>query len=239
MLTGSKSGCSSSPPLRQYAFTDFHQQCFFFFFSPPQNLTFFWEITPINVVKEAKFLGLIFDTKLTFKNHVQYIKSSCEKAPDILRVLGHDDWGADRIVLPRLYRALVRSKWDYGSIVYGSACRSVLKQLDPIHHQGLRIALGAFRTSPAQSLHVEAHEPSLTSRRLKLSLNYVLKLKSLPQIPAYSCVVEPENIKLFEESESKIPPLVIRILPHFEKSKLDLNLTDAAPSLDIAAPGSF
>ena len=63
---------------------------------------------------------------------------------------------------------------------------------------------------------------------------YVLKLKSLPEYPSYSCVFEPENIKLFEESESKIPPLGIRILPHLEKSKLDLNMTDDAPSLDIA-----
>ena len=173
MLTGSKSGCkriaSSSPPPRQYAFTEFHQQCWGVF-SPESNILL--GKTPIKVVKEAKFLGFIFDTKLTFKNHVQYIKSSCQKAPDILRVVEHIDWGADRIVLPRLYRALVRSKWDYGSIAYGSARRSVLKHLDPIHHQGLRIALGAFRTSPAQSPHVETHEPSLTSRRLKLSLNY-------------------------------------------------------------------
>ena len=78
----------------------------------------------------------------------------------------------------------------------------------------------------------------LNSRRLKLSLSYVLKLKSLPENPAYSCVFEPENIKLFEESESKIPPLGIRILPHLEKSKLDLNLIDDAPWVDIA-PGSF
>ncbi len=147
--------------------------------------------------------------------------------------MGHTDWGADRIVLLRLYRSLVRSKLDYGCIVYGSARRSILKQLDPIHHQGLRIALGAFRTSPAQSLYIEAHEPSLTTRRLKLSLNYVLKLKSLPENPAYSCVFEPENTKLFEESESKVPPLGIRILPHLEKSKLNLNLVDDAPSLDI------
>ena len=61
--------------------------------------------TPIKVVKEAKFLGLIFDIKLTFKNHVQYLKTSCQKALDILRVVGHTDWGADRIVLLRLYRA--------------------------------------------------------------------------------------------------------------------------------------
>ena len=126
----------------------FHQQYVFFF--PDPNILL--EKTPIKVVKEAKFLGLIFDIKLTFKNHVQYLKTSCQKALDILRVVGHTDWRADRTVLLRLYRALVRSKLDYGSIVYGSARRSVLKQSDQIHHQGLRIALGAFRTSLAQSL---------------------------------------------------------------------------------------
>ena len=149
---------------------------------------------PIKVVKEVKFLGVIFDTKLTFKNHLQ---SSCQKALDILRVVGHIDWGADRIILLCLYHVLVCSKLDYRCIVYRLACQSILKQLDPIHHQGLHITLGAFRTSPAQSLYMEA--PSLASSGLKLSLNYVLKLKSLP------------------ESVLKIPPLGIHILPHLEK----------------------
>ena len=111
--------------------------------------------------------------------------------------------------------------------MYGSARRSILKQLDPIHHQGLRIALCAFRTSPVQSLYIEAHEPSLTTRRLTLSLNYVLKLKSLPENPAYSCVFEPENTEL------KVPPLGIRIVPDLEKSKVNVNQVDDAPSLDI------
>ena len=74
---------------------------------------------------------------------------------------------------------------------------------------------------------------SLTTRRLKLSLNYVLKLKSLPKNPAYSCVFEPENTKLFEALESKVPPIGIHIIPHLEKSKLNLNLVDDASLLDI------
>ena len=206
----------------------FHQQYIFF---PDPNILL--GRTPIKVVREAKFLGVIFDTKLTFKNRIQYLKTSYQKALDILHVVGHTDWGADRIILLCLYRSLVCSKLDYGCIVYGSARRLILKQLDPIHHQDLRIVLSAFHTSPAQSLYIEAHEPSLTTHRLKLSLNYVLKLKSLPENPPYSCVFEPENTKLFEESESKVPPLGICILPHLEKSKLNLNLVDDAPSLDI------
>ena len=101
----------------------FHQQYRFF---PDTNI--FLGKTPIKIVKEAKFLCLMFDTKLAFKIHLQYLKSSCQKSLDILRVVGHTDWRADRIVLLRLYRALVRSKLDYGSIVYGSARRLVLKQ---------------------------------------------------------------------------------------------------------------
>ena len=98
---------------------------------------------------------------------------------------------------------------------------------------GLAIRIGCFpHISCSKSIHrstwtVVNHSP------IKLSLNYVPKLKSLPENPADSCVFEPENAKLFEESESKVPPLGIRILPHLEKSKLNLNLVDDAPSLDI------
>ena len=84
------------------------------FFFPDPNILL--GKTPIKVVKEAKFLGLIFDTKLTFKNHIQYLKTSCQKALDILRVVGHTDWGADRIVLLRLYRSLVRCKLDMDAL---------------------------------------------------------------------------------------------------------------------------
>ena len=107
--------------------------------------------TPINVVTEAKFLGVTFDRTLSYSSHVKYLKTNCLKTLDILKVVGHPDWGADQKTLC-LYRALVRSKLDYGSIVYKPASNNVIKKLDPIHHQGLQIALGAFRTSPVTRL---------------------------------------------------------------------------------------
>ena len=83
----------------------------------------------------------------------------------LLKVVAHTDWGADRKVLLYRYKTIVRAKLDYGSIVYGSARESYLKTLDTIHHQGIRLALGAFRTSPADSHLVEENEPSLNGRR--------------------------------------------------------------------------
>ena len=57
-------------------------------------------------------------------------------------------FSADRTKLLKLYRSLVRSKLDYGCIIYGSARKSYLQMLDSIHNHGLRLALGVFRTSP-------------------------------------------------------------------------------------------
>ena len=73
------------------------------------------------------------------------------KALDIIKVVANQEWGADKTVLLNLYRSLIRSKLDYGCIVYGSARPSYLKMLNTVHHQGLRLALGAFRTSPVEA----------------------------------------------------------------------------------------
>ena len=101
----------------------------------------------IPVVQEQKFLGVIFDNKLSFIPHIKYLKARCLKALNLIKVVSRFDWGADSIVLIRLYRALVRSKLDYGSIVYGSARKSYIGMLDTVHHQGIRLSLGAFKTS--------------------------------------------------------------------------------------------
>ena len=36
----------------------------------------------IQFLKEAKFLGLIWDTKLTFEPHIKYLKAQCQKIPE-------------------------------------------------------------------------------------------------------------------------------------------------------------
>ena len=144
--------------------------------------------THIPTIGEAKFLGLIFDSKLSFIPHITSLKSRCTKSLDPIKVLSNATWGADRRVLFRLYRALIRSKLDSGCIVYGSARQSYIKRLDTVHNQGLRLCLGAFRTSPVQSLYVEANEPPLGISWTPLSLQYCVKLISNEVNPAYSAV---------------------------------------------------
>ena len=115
--------------------------------------------------------------------------------------------------LLHLYRSIVRSKLDYASPVYGSARPSYLKMLDPVQNQGLRVALGAFRTSPVESLQAEANEPPLELRRKKLSLQYTTKLSSTPENPAFDAVFNvPRYIKTaVAKNENLIKPLGLRV----------------------------
>jgi hypothetical protein len=185
--------------------------------------------TPIPVVKETKFLGLVFDSKLTFLPHIKYLKIRCTKALNLLRVVANTDWGADKKVLLRLYKALVRSKLDYGATVYGSACKSYIKILDPVQNQGLRLCLGAFRTSPAESLCVEANEPPLHLRRKKLSLQFAARLLSNKSNPCYDVVFKPRYEELFANGgKTFISPFGIRIKHDLNAMEFDIrNISQA------------
>ena len=133
------------------------------------------------------------------------------KALNLLRVVAHSRWGSDENTLLHLYRSLIRSKLDYGAVVYGSARKSYLCMLEPVQNQALRLCLGAFRTSPATSLHVEANEMPLDLRRRKLASQYSLKVSSNVTNPASSCIFNQQFIKFFDKHPKQIRPLGSRV----------------------------
>ena len=75
-------------------------------------------------------------------------------------------------------------------IVYGTASNTNLRQLDSIHKSGLRLALGAFCTSPVSSLYTEVNEAPLEERWLKLSMHYYVKTRACIDNPAHQALHE-------------------------------------------------
>ena len=55
------------------------------------NLLSCWTKNPVKVVTEAQLPGVVFDSTLTHTNNVDYLKTNCLKALDILKVVGHID----------------------------------------------------------------------------------------------------------------------------------------------------
>ena len=142
---------------------------------------------------------------------------------NILRVLAHTDWGADQKTLLKLYRSLVRSKLDYGCIVYGSARDSYIKELNPIHNQALRLCLGAFKSTRVESLYVETNEPPLEYRRYKLTMQYGIKIKANPDIPSFESIfpTDYEYRKCIKRNTP--PPFRVRFQSLLDEAGIDID----------------
>ena len=108
----------------------------------------------------------------------------------------------DRATLIKMYRSLIRSKLDYGSQFYGYASQAIIQRLDIVHNSGIRLALGAFRSSPIVSMCIEAGEPPLKYRRLQLALQR--RLWRHPESPTSAVVFADHYDNLYVDH---LPPL--------------------------------
>ena len=112
--------------------------------------------TPINNVSEVKYLGVLLDQSCTWAPHIRQLRIRAFKVLDLLKHLTSKSWGADRISLLRIYIMLLKLMLEYGSEVFSSTADSHLNKIITIQNSALRIATGAFRSSPINSLHAEA-----------------------------------------------------------------------------------
>jgi hypothetical protein len=196
--------------------------------------------TPISVVKETKFLGIIVDSKLSFIPHLKYRKDKCLKTLNLLGVISSTEWDADSATLLKLHPSLIRSKLYYGCIVIGSVRKSYLNTLDRVQNSALCIYIGACRTSPIASLHVEAGEMPLNLWREKLALQYVLKLELNPSNPTYNWIFKLTLKSNAQDKPSLIPPLTYRIQTQLNNTKINVNTiaTFSFPSAPTAIANS-
>jgi hypothetical protein len=165
---------------RDWGFVLNINKCMAVIFTRKKNITtqLYLNNTPIKFVKTFKFLGFIFDSKLTGSHHINDIILRAKSRINLLKCLSHNDWGSDRKALIAVYRAMIRSVIDYGCILYNSAAPSLLKRLDSIQCTSLTLVTGALRGTALSSLLIECDEAPLSVRRNWLIDKYLVKIKS-------------------------------------------------------------
>lgn len=142
--------------------------------SSTSNIIYNNEIIP--KVSSKKFLGIILDKKLTFETHIRHISKNALKGLNLMKCLAGVSWGADPKILSLLYKAIVRSHFDYSSLAYMYS--SHVNKLDVMQNRALRIISGAMCSTPIRAMEVETKIMPLNLRRLLLAQRYSLKLIS-------------------------------------------------------------
>ena len=174
--------------------------------------------TSIRFYENVKFLGLIFDQHLNWKAHIRHVKGRALKAMNLIKKLSHVSWGADRKTLMMLYKSTVLSIMDYGSPIYSSASDAALKILDPVHHLGIRLATGAFKSSPVTSLIAESGELPLYNRFEQNTMQRALKLK-ISQSPVRELFINTDQMPNCKQK----PSLPIRANTFFNDYNINVN----------------
>lgn len=145
-------------------------------YQPPRNLKLHNHTIPYK--SSEKFLGMFLDSKLNWKQHINYICSRSEKSINIIKVFSKHKWGADPNICLLFYKSFVRSILDYGCVLYGSAANIHLNKVNLIQNKCLRLCIGYLRTTPINIIEAECCEPPLYLRREFLSNKLTVKIIS-------------------------------------------------------------
>ena len=195
---------------------------------------------PIEFVKTQKYLGLTLDSpKLLWESHIQELRDSSIKRVNVLKAISANHWGADKTTLMTVYKALIRSRLDYGSIFYDTAAQTHTSKLDKVQNQSLRIITGAQATSPIVSLEVEANIPPLNIHRIFILLKYYSRILELPTEISTSQVLsktlQTEALRPWSGSHFH-PPVTIRAKRQFERLNLNLAQPNPVPLISPLYP---
>jgi len=147
-----------------------------------------------------------------------------------LRAISGNKWGANKKTLLLVYRSLIRSVIEYGSIAYDSMGEVNKRKLDSIQTQALRIVCGAVRGTATAALQVDAGEPPLQIRRLQQQIQYAAKVKCDQHHPA-SSVFKPHWTDRSRKYTIHTDPISNKVSVFFSKNSAIKWEGDRLPSL--------
>ena len=153
--------------------------------------------------KQQRLLGVIFDSpKLDWRPHVKELLSDCSQRINMMKAISSTTYGASFEVLRMFYVAYIRSKLDYGCLIYEGAKEYMLNKLEVVQNGAMRLMLGARRTSPILSMQVESFLAPLKIHRGHLAVKMLIKLRCRP-----NSLDTANYVKLNQIYDGRIPNL--------------------------------
>lgn len=146
------------------------------------------------------FLGVKLDTRLTWRPQIEEMERRGIRKLALLKKLAGTTWGADSKLLTRVYTGAVRPTMEYASTSWGTASKTNKSRLDKVQNMGLRLILGAMRSTPIQDMEKTANVEPLERRRDLKILMQGEKLRRLPSHHLHHRLEQPTKNRLKRQS---------------------------------------
>ena len=135
---------------------------------------------------KAKFLGIIFDAKLLWKDHIEMLINKCTRIKNAFSIIAKASYALSHKNLCVLFKSLVRSRIDYGLIAYGSSRKFNIQKLEVAVRSVLRIILGSRSSTPTEILYADTDSEPIPDRRDWLGIRYLININQHPDNLTYA-----------------------------------------------------
>ena len=113
-------------------------------------------------VETYKHLGLTFNTKLTFKDHINEIAIKANRKIDVMKRL---KYSVDRKTLEVLYISFVRPVLEYANVIWDNCDKNDKQLLENTQLNAARVVTGAIRGTSHKEIYKETGWQLLSDRR--------------------------------------------------------------------------
>lgn len=146
----------------------------------PISISLSYHQESIRQVDSLKYLGIIYDSKLNWRLHIEHVAAKGARAVALLKGLSHKRTGLRGDTLLMIYCMYVRPILEFGCVMFSGSATYKLQPLVRLERQALRCCLGLPVYCPVRVLYLEAGVPTLRSRFKYLTVNAFLKFVESP-----------------------------------------------------------
>ena len=118
----------------------------------------------LSYFSHAKFLGITFDHKFTFKKHFEDILERCQQKYHHIRMLVNQKWGRSPQTILQIYKQCVRPIFEYGVISIITVSDTVITKLQKFQNPFIRPALNLPSYISTRLLHEISGLPYVKDR---------------------------------------------------------------------------
>ena len=120
----------------------------------------------LKVYPQVKFLGITFDSQLTFKKHFEDILDRCNTRYHSLRLLANKKWGPSPSTLIHIYNQCIQPIFKYGSLSTITTSDHIISKIQQLQNQFIRLAFHLPKYICSKLLHDSSGIPYAKDRLL-------------------------------------------------------------------------
>ena len=150
----------------------------------------------LNAEDNPTYLGVTFDKRLTWKQHIQRTESRAKVRLALMKKLASTTWGADASTLKRLHTGRVRPVLEYGMATWGTTAKTNMDKMSKVQNQAARIITGIHEVDS----HTRAGDYYWTAAPFEKLLTQAAKFKRLSGHPMEKRMNQPTRRRLKREN---------------------------------------